>query len=63
MTSPITPTSRSCLESLMNLIYLTQHYAEDPARVRVYMEEAQFYLDRIVEAEGLHDHVEQRKRA
>ena len=64
MTSTISPASRSCLETLMNLVYLCQHYADDPARIRGYMGEAQFHLDRIVEAEGLREgYHQERKRA
>lgn len=53
MSKSLSPASLSCIENLMNLVYLCDSSAQHPFLVREYMRQAQRQLERLVEAEGL----------
>ena len=40
-------------ESLLNLMYLCELEADNPARVREYIRQAQMHLDALIEMQGL----------
>jgi hypothetical protein len=49
----LTPPAVHCFDSLLNLLYLCDLEAENPAKVREYLHQAQTHLDALIEIQGM----------